>query len=413
VPAVNDPTSSKRLAIVGSGPAGLAAAAAANALRPVILEAGPTLAQRTPDQPATIAQGVGGAGLFSDGKFSFWPSATHLWQLDRERLLLSYDFFRSMMPNYVPAPDLEFDRVANRNADTLKVYPSFYVTPDDRHQITTRLAALAADIEVNTEVTRISRAEPGWMVQTRSGRTVHADNLIVATGRFSLQAIDAELPSDSFVRRRLEVGVRIEQPADQFFLRDHPALDPKYIFHDAGGRFEWRTFCCCREGLVAPTLAAGLLTVSGRADCPATGMSNAGFNVRVTDPIMADELWRELQPKLRRVNEPIRQQLSQLLEPVPTGPLAELLGPLLTARLVEGLELLRHAVGRDALSAAVLVGPTLEGVVTYLAHDDRLSVPGLRGLWVAGDASGDFRGLTAALVSGHIAGQGVLMEGVS
>ncbi|KJU84639.1 hypothetical protein MBAV_003167, partial [Candidatus Magnetobacterium bavaricum] len=49
---------------------------------------------------------------------------------------------------------------------------------------------------------------------------------------------------------RFEFGVRIEQPADQFFLNDIPETDPKLIFNDATLNIEWRTFCCCRHGTV-------------------------------------------------------------------------------------------------------------------------------------------------------------------
>ncbi|MGH8425788.1 MAG: hypothetical protein ACRER3_26070, partial [Pseudomonas fluorescens] len=65
-----------------------------------------------------------------------------------------------------------------------------------------------------------------------------------------------------------------------------------------------------------------------------------------------------------------------------------------------------HFASQD-LSDAVLVGPTLEGVGMYPTHDDMLATA-QGGLWVAGDVSGTFRGLTAALVSGNVAGQAIV-----
>jgi hypothetical protein len=39
-----------------------------------------------------LTTGVGGCGLYSDGKFSFFPSATQLWQLrTRAALAASYE----------------------------------------------------------------------------------------------------------------------------------------------------------------------------------------------------------------------------------------------------------------------------------------------------------------------------------
>lgn len=34
------------------------------------------------DKPCNLGEGIGGAGLFSDGKFSFYPSGTRLYQLE-------------------------------------------------------------------------------------------------------------------------------------------------------------------------------------------------------------------------------------------------------------------------------------------------------------------------------------------
>ena len=73
------------VAIIGAGPAGLSAGAAARRLLPAtatiaIIDQGGI---RAPDElrPGSLICGVGGAGLWSDGKFSFFPSATALWAL--------------------------------------------------------------------------------------------------------------------------------------------------------------------------------------------------------------------------------------------------------------------------------------------------------------------------------------------
>lgn len=49
--------------------------------------------------PEESACGVGGAGLFSDGKFSFFPSSTDLWKLPKKELLLqSLDWVLDILP---------------------------------------------------------------------------------------------------------------------------------------------------------------------------------------------------------------------------------------------------------------------------------------------------------------------------
>jgi len=95
--------------IIGAGPAGLAAAAACSArgLSVVLFEAGASVEDRNHAEHAGLTQGVGGAGLFSDGKFSFFPSATRLWRLQPEtRLRQAYAWTSSKLsPLGIDCPD--------------------------------------------------------------------------------------------------------------------------------------------------------------------------------------------------------------------------------------------------------------------------------------------------------------------
>jgi len=235
--------------------------------------------------------------------------------------------------------------------------------------------------------------------------------VILASGRIGPADISTWLPPASLVVRRLEVGFRIQQSSDSFFLRHRPELDPKYIIPDRGSGVEWRTFCCCREGLIVETLVGGLTTVSGRADCPPTGYSNIGFNLRVSDAGLAVQLWADLRPRLSDLRSAAQQEIRPFLGGAP-GPLSTILGPQIAESLRTGLRILEADFGADSLDGAMLVGPTLEGVVTYPAHDEDLAICGVRNAWVAGDAAGDFRGLTAALISGHLAIRSVSIKGV-
>jgi len=87
--------------------------------------------------------------------------------------------------------------------------------------------------------------------------------------------------------------------------------------------------------------------------------------------------------------------------------LGDVLGPDISARLAAGLQLLVGHFTWRGLEGAQLVGPTLEGVGMYPIHDDTLATK-QPALWVAGDVAGTFRGLTAALVSGNVAGQAIV-----
>src|SRR5687767_15800117 len=74
--------------VVGAGPAGLSAAAEiACGGSCLVVERGKAHGERDRDAPDDVLAGLGGAGLFSDGKHSFFPAATELWRLPDEPLL--------------------------------------------------------------------------------------------------------------------------------------------------------------------------------------------------------------------------------------------------------------------------------------------------------------------------------------
>ncbi len=93
--------------------------------------------------------------------------------------------------------------------------------------------------------------------------------------------------------------MRVESPTTHplwTFLR---GVDPKHVLRGAATAatspdsplrpadlevFEWRTFCCVRDGQVVRTCASvgadrALWSFSGHADCPVSGRSNIGFQV--------------------------------------------------------------------------------------------------------------------------------------
>jgi uncharacterized FAD-dependent dehydrogenase len=229
--------------------------------------------------------------------------------------------------------------------------------------------------------------------------TLEARAVILAAGRFGPLHWAAFFPQGESVFRRVEVGVRLEQDSGPFFLRDDPCLDPKLLLSGPDGRYGFRTFCCCRDGEVVATEVLGVTSVSGRADCPPTGRSNVGFNLRIADEALARELW----PTGDLGGEPVVLSLDDFLSGGGGGVLGA--GSRL---LIEGLERLRTAY--PSLAGCRVVAPAVEGVGRYPALSADLRA-GPCPLWVAGDATGVFRGLTAALLSGHYAGLRAGAEG--
>lgn len=410
------------LVVVGGGPAGLAACRAGldQGARVLLLEQGVEVAARTHLEPSDLVTGIGGAGLYSDGKFSYFPSATELWSArPRHALEASYEWFSGLVnrPAAVtpPFPRQRGNGVSARAGEIVrKPYPSHYLSLAERLDIIAELAASAGDAILPEAELEHFRSVPGGGVDVRYRhggdlRVARASWLVLATGRFGPLKLRGQLPPATMRFRRVEIGVRIEQPAADFFLRDEAGLDPKLLFRDELGHYEWRTFCCCRQGVVAHTRFRSWHSVSGRADCPASGLSNVGFNLRILRAAEGMATWRSIEARLRALTGPVREPLDQFTGAVVDGgdsAIVDVYGRPVAGLLADGLRRLRSAGGPGTywpLQHAVLHAPVVEGVGLYPVTTQTLRIPGTS-VFVVGDATGKFRGLTAALVSGYLAG---------
>jgi hypothetical protein len=393
--------------VVGAGPAGLGAAAACvdRGCDFLVLETGSRVGRRDHADQRRLGTGVGGSGLYSDGKFSFFPSATALWRLpDRRALRASWGWLVGLLRGFglePPAfPDLDAlpDLVVGTGL-TRKYYPSSYLSRDDRTRMIAALeSACAGRLIDGTEAHRLRYEDcEGLFVCEAGAERLTARAVVYAGGRFGPIHWPALFPQGGRTFRRVEVGVRLEQHSDDFFLRDDGCLDPKLLLSAADGRYGFRTFCCCRDGEVVTTEVLGVMSTSGRADCPPTGRSNVGFNLRVGDEALARELW----PGGRLGGAPIVRSLDECLTGGPEST-AGVLGVGASRLLLEGLRRLRSEYPSLGGSPCRVIAPAVEGVGHYpaLTYDLRAApYP----LWVAGDATGVFRGLTAALMSGYYA----------
>jgi uncharacterized FAD-dependent dehydrogenase len=404
--------------IVGAGPAGLAAAAACKdaGVAAMVLERGKTADLRDRRLPEEIGEGIGGAGLFSDGKFSFYPSGTRLWELQPSRsLFAAYSWVSGILRPFgidVPPFPSRHDVVtetSNPDGFHIKEYPSFRIPLDKRLELVKKLADSGESISTLVEVIGMRVEDKGILVNIRAttgeqkteDEEVLARAVIVATGRLGAIRLLPWVSNDA-VFRRLEVGVRIEQSEDAFFLRDARGLDPKLIAHERSG-VEWRTFCCCRAGEVVEVLSNGILAVAGRSDISSTRRSNIAFHVRITDP----ELGRRVASSVLSLLDQRANSFSVRVDNVGNdltlnGILTDTFGAEAAEELVVGLRKLQHEF--DICGPVTVHGPAVEGVGFYPRVGPNLQMTGVP-VWLPGDVAGLFRGLTAALVSGYFVGR--------
>jgi uncharacterized FAD-dependent dehydrogenase len=405
----------RRLTIIGGGPAGLSAAIASSELRPLLLESGSGIEFRDHSLHLRLTEGVGGAGLYSDGKFSFWPSASKLWQLDAELVAEAYSWYQARVSQAgVAIPNLSAVREPAQGVPVEvgrhveKIYRSEYATLKQRSDLIRSLVNSVGEVRAGTSVKELSWLDDLWHVSTGDGHVFVSDNVILAGGRFGPLLLRNEMVKTLMRFIRVEVGVRIEQDASDFFLRAHTQLDPKLVWRLSADSEEWRTFCCCRDGEVVTTRSGGWTTVSGRADVRKTGRSNVGFNFRTTDEELARRILGELSPTLSAPYS-ATASLSDFLAESAGTEVHDALGPLASGSLVDGLKRVVQDFPDLHNSAALVHGVGLEGIGAYPVVDRRLR-SNLPRLYIAGDSVGSFRGLTAAFVSGYIAGLSVVRD---
>lgn len=387
--------------VIGAGPAGLSAAAELASTHDCLLvDQGRDVAQRDRDDPADILAGIGGAGLFSDGKHSFWPSASALWTLpDQQLLTTAFDHTAALLARHGVIASAWHPTAQDPPAPGawhLKKYPSIYMSLADRTAVIAELAAACPQRWTGARILAAARDQNHLRLTLARADTtdeVHTKTLVVATGRLSPRWIRPWLTALGvrFTFRRLEFGLRIESRSNSPLFQQLGGTDPKLRFRDPDSPSEARTFCVCRDGEVVLGRAdlTDISAWSGRADGPPTGRSNLGLLVRTTDEPLA------------------RAVLPALLSAPPRAlPLADLTDATLVTNFGPGAPHVRQALARlihwcPALAHdhdAVAHLPCIEGVGDYPDDTDLALTDDI---WTAGDVCGRFRGIVASMISGR------------
>lgn len=136
---------------------------------------------------------------------------------------------------------------------------------------------------------------------------------------------------------------------------------------------------------------------SGRSDCEPTDLSNIGFNTRIEGAL-------EGMAHLPELPSPFTISLKHLFDG--SYSLESHFPKAYATYIAKGLhELANRFPGlREHSDGIELIGPTIEGVGAYPVVDGQLKIQG-HSIYVAGDAVGSFRGITAAMLSGYYLGK--------
>lgn len=388
--------------VIGGGVAGLSAAyiLSKDERRVLVIDHGPQLYQRSRECPYDIANGIGGAGLYSDGKLSFPPSATNLWTLDKDALRSAYCSFQDFLSQFrVIVPDfteeilkpIEFKPVLH------KQYDSLLLSLEQRMQIVYAMAMEigSPNILTQTSVTKLSKKDGYYHISIETNgekRLVVAESIILAGGKYCfdyIRKISENITLDD-LQERYEIGIRVECKNEDFDKFDDEQIDVKII--DKSRENHIRTFCCSRNGIVVRSRSYEYESYNGSSgEQHNTGNSNIGILIAIPK---IDAL--DMRNKYSNVaDDSWRMSLHNFMQE----------GELVYTTEIDNLlrEFLQtHFPKMCSADNAILYYPSFERFGTYPRLSKTLRY-GDENIWVVGDATGVFRGMMPAFVSGFLA----------
>ncbi len=444
--------------IVGGGPAGLFAAywlAEHSGLSVCLLERGDRADKRRCPVGRTgecvhckpncnILSGMGGAGLFSDGKLNFIHKLgkTDLTQFlstpDAEALIRETEgvFNRFGMDGPVFPTDMEaaqeLRRIAKRAGIDLLIIRQKHLGSDflPKHigEMCAWLEEKGVAIRTRQQVVDVL-AEGGRVtgVRTRTG-TIGARAVILAPGRVGADWVGeiARAFSMQVSQRGIEVGVRVEVHKDILSSLTSVIYDPTFFVQTTKYDDQTRTFCTNPEGFVSLENYQEFVCVNGHAYRNSKS-ENANFaflsKVVLTDPVSDNQGYGVAIGKLATLiggGKPILQRFGDLkrgrrstwnriskgyiaptMRNVTPGDIAMALPERIVTNLVDGLEQLNSVVSGVANEETLLYAPEIKFFATQVETDNHLETP-LPGLFVAGDGPGVSGNIVSAAATGII-----------
>ncbi|MFQ5812775.1 MAG: NAD(P)/FAD-dependent oxidoreductase [Anaerolineae bacterium] len=452
--------------IVGAGPAGIFTALELSShagLNILMLEKGPDIEKRhcparrpgghcTHCNPCFLLCGWGGAGAFSDGKLTLSPAVGgHLAELlgnERISALIeevdeTFVKFGATGPIYGTNDD-DIERLEKRAALAglrLISFPIRHLGTERSGKILTamrnELSGRGVEIRTRTQVSRI--LVENWQaagVETAKGEVIEGKYVVVAPGREGaswLKEVSKQL-NLSLSRNPVDVGVRVELPAEVLAPLTDLVYEPKLHYYSRAFDDKVRTFCVCPYGEVVAEFADEVMTVNGHSYANRK-TENTNFAILVSktftepfkepiaygkyiaslanllgDGVIVQRLG-DLQQGRRSTPERLARSLvTPTLKDATPGDLNLVLPYRYVVNILEMLEAL------DKLAPGVYSRHTLLYGVEVKFYSSRLELSKsleteVENLFAAGDGAGVTRGLVQASASGLVVAQEILDRG--
>jgi len=443
-----------QVVVLGAGPAGLFACyeLVTHGLCDILLiDRGPGVLQR--NRTDDILYGVGGAGLFSDGKLNFTArrgktDLTEFLTLPQAEKLVDYVeqvFIQFGMdgPTYPSNQDEaeEIKGVATRLGMNLLMIKQKHLgsdlLPTYIQQVERFLQDQGVTMRCDTTIQDIL-TQDGQMVGvcTQRGERIEAKHLIVAPGRSGNRWLSNQLEGAgcTLEYQAIEVGVRVEVPAAVLADITRVFYDPALFFCTQTYDDELRTFCTNPVGFVARENYQDFACVNGHA-CKNSHSANSNFAllnmISLSEPITNTIAYGESICKLANTigaGKPLIQRYADFrrhrrttwhrvhkgyieptLQDVTPGDIGMALPYRVVCNLVEGLERIDKLIPGVASDSTLLYAPEVKFHSCRPKVDANLETE-IPNLYVAGDGAGVSGNIVGAAATGMIVAREIVRK---
>ena len=451
--------------IIGGGPAGLFAAyylcenAGFNVL---IVEKGKgPLKRKCPInknnacmkcRPCDILSGIGGAGLFSDGKLNFIhklgkTDLTQFMSLQKAQELIRETekiFNKFGMDGKVYPTDMETAKNIRKKA---KRYGIDLLITKQKHLGSECLPGYISDMVeyIRSKGVVIHTSEEARDVIIEDGRVkglltnrkkYFADNVILAPGRVGADWIGMLALKYGIDRsqRGIEVGLRIEVHNDIMQDLCEVIYDPTFFIQTTKYDDQTRTFCTNSGGFVSLENYSHFVCVNGHAyQHKKSDNTNFAFlsKVVLTEPVTDNQAYGESIGSLASLiggGKPILQRFGDLkrgrrstwhrvkkgyisptLTEVVCGDIAMALPERILTNIIEGLDKLNRVVPGVSNDETLLYAPEIKFFATQIDTTNDLETK-IKGMYVSGDGAGVAGNIVSAGATGLMAAKAIVAK---